>query len=156
MEKRGLELGVGFFLLIGFACLGYLSIELGDVDLFGRSNYEIHAKFASVAGLKEKAQVMEAGVTIGQVKRVRLDDGQAVVTLKIDKGVKIEEDAIASIKTMGIIGDKYISLSPGASDDYLKPGDFIRQTQPPLDLEYLLGKFVFGTIEKETGGKEEH
>jgi phospholipid/cholesterol/gamma-HCH transport system substrate-binding protein len=148
MEKRGLELGVGLFLLIGLSCLGYLSFKLGDIHLWGSSDYEVHARFSNVAGLKDKAGVTMAGVTIGQVKNINLTDGQALLTISIHKDVRLEEDVIASIKTMGIIGDKYVSISAGASDEYIKPGGMITDTQPPLDLENLVSKFVFGNVEK--------
>ncbi len=148
MERKGLELGVGLFLLVGFLCLGYLSFKLGDVKLWRTSDYDVLATFSNVAGLKNKAMVTMAGVTIGQVKDIQLNDGRALLTLNIHKGVLIEEDAIASIKTMGIIGDKYVSISPGASDEYLKAGGTIRDTQPPLDLENLVSRFVFGNAEK--------
>jgi len=148
MERKGLELGVGLFLLVGFVCLGYLSFKLGDVKLWRTSDYDVLATFSNVAGLKNKAMVTMAGVTIGQVKDIQLSDGRALLTLNIHKGVLIEEDAIASIKTMGIIGDKYVSISPGASDEYLKAGGTIRDTQPPLDLENLVSRFVFGNAEK--------
>jgi len=148
MERKGLELGVGLFLLVGLLCLGYLSFKLGDVHLWGTSDYQVFAKFSNIAGLKEKATVTMAGVTIGQVKDIQLKDGQALLVLSIHKDVPLEEDVIASIKTMGIIGDKYISISPGASDKYLGPGGVIRDTQPPLDLENLVSKYVFGNVEK--------
>lgn len=148
MERRGLELGVGLFLVIGLSCLGYLSFKLGDIHPWGSSDYEVHARFSNIAGLKDKAAVTMAGVTIGQVKNIMLDDGQALLTMGIHKDVRLEEDVIASIKTMGIIGDKYVSVSPGASEEYIKPGGMIRDTQPPLDLENLVSKFVFGNVEK--------
>ncbi len=122
MERKGLELGVGLFLLIGLNVLGYLSFKLGDIQLWGSSDYEVHAKFSNVAGLKDKATVTMAGVTIGQVKGIQLTDGQALLTLSIQKDVRLEDDVIASIKTMGIIGDKYVSISPGASEEYIKAG----------------------------------
>lgn len=147
MEKRRLELGVGIFLIIGLACLAYLSFKLGDVRLFGGSDYAVYAKFSSVAGLKDRATVMQAGVPIGQVRSITLENGQALVRLEINRQVRLEEDVIASIRTMGILGDKYVSLSPGASEEYLGPGDFIMQTEPPLDIEGLLGRFVFGGID---------
>ncbi|NLI82790.1 MAG: outer membrane lipid asymmetry maintenance protein MlaD [Deltaproteobacteria bacterium] len=148
MERKSVELGVGVFLLIGLACLGYVSFHLGDINLWNRSNYEIHARFSDVAGLKQKATVTMAGVQIGQVKNIGLKDGQAWITFSIDKNVQLEEDSIASIKTMGLIGDKYVSISPGGSDEYIKPGGILRETQPPLDIENLLGRFVFGGMEK--------
>jgi phospholipid/cholesterol/gamma-HCH transport system substrate-binding protein len=148
MDRKGLELGVGFFLLIGLLCLGYLSFKLGDVNLWGSSDYNVYARFSSVAGLKDKAAVTMAGVNIGQVKDIQLKDGQALLTLSIREDVRLEEDVIASIKTMGILGDKYISVSPGASETFISPGGAIKDTQPPLDLENLVSKFVFGNVEK--------
>jgi phospholipid/cholesterol/gamma-HCH transport system substrate-binding protein len=148
MERKGLELGVGFFLLIGLLCLGYLSFKLGDIHLWGSSDYDVYARFSNVAGLKDKAAVTMAGVDIGQVKKIQLQDGQALLTCSIQKDVRLEEDVIASIKTSGIIGDKYVAISPGASEKFIKPGGTIRDTQPPLDLENLVSKFVFGNVEK--------
>ena len=95
---------------------------------------------------------MLAGVNIGEVKNVKLKDDQAEVIMSINKNVKLEEDAIASIKTMGIIGDKYVQISPGASDTYLKNGGVIRQTEPPLDIESLISKFVFGSMDNKKSG----
>ncbi len=134
--------------MIGFACVGYLSLKLGDVHLWGDTGYEVHARFSNVAGLKDKAAVTMAGVEIGEVKLIRLVNGEALVTMNIHKDVQLEEDVIASIKTMGIIGDKYIAISPGASDVYIGAGGTIRETQPPLDLENLVSKYVFGSAQK--------
>jgi phospholipid/cholesterol/gamma-HCH transport system substrate-binding protein len=144
-ERKGLEFGVGLFIILGLFCLGYLSFTLGNID-FGSHNYVVKAVFPTVAGLKNKAQVMLAGVSIGEVKNIRLKDDRAEVVMSIKKSVKLEEDSIASIKTMGIIGEKYVSISPGASDTYLKNGGIIRETQPPLDIESLIARFVFGSI----------
>jgi phospholipid/cholesterol/gamma-HCH transport system substrate-binding protein len=156
MDRKGLELSVGVFLLIGLLCLAYLSIRLGDLHLFGGSDYLVEAAFSNVAGLKEKGAVTMAGVNIGQVERIELQDGRALVKMRINQGVKLEQDVIASIKTMGIIGDKYISISPGADDEYIPSGGAIQDTQPPLDIENLLGKFVFGSVDnnKSSGQKE--
>ncbi|MDY6909258.1 MAG: outer membrane lipid asymmetry maintenance protein MlaD [Thermodesulfobacteriota bacterium] len=148
MERKGLELGVGVFVLFGLVCLAYLSLNLGDVQLFGGWGYKVTARFASVSGLKEKAAVTMAGVSIGQVDKIRLEQGEAVVTLRIQEGLRLEEDVIVSVKTMGIIGDKYISITPGGSDRYIEPGGRIMDTVPPLDIEELLGKFVFGTLQE--------
>ena len=148
MERKSLELGVGLFLLIGILCLAYLSFRLGKVQLWSGSDYEVHADFSNVGGLNVNADVSMAGVKIGRVEDIRLKSGKATVRLSIRKDVQLEEDVIASIKTMGIIGDKYISVSPGASDEYIKPGGIIRETQQPLDIEALLGKFVFGSLDK--------
>jgi phospholipid/cholesterol/gamma-HCH transport system substrate-binding protein len=146
MENRKLEIAVGLFLLIGLGCLAYLSLKLGEIKLWGSSDYIVYATFSNVGGLKNKATVTMAGVTIGQVENIRLKDGQALVTLTIHKDVKLEEDVIASIKTMGIIGDKYLAVSPGAAEQYIKNGGKIMDTQPPLDIEEMIGKFVFGKV----------
>jgi phospholipid/cholesterol/gamma-HCH transport system substrate-binding protein len=146
MDKRWLEFSVGIFLIVGLACLAYLSFSLGHLQ-FGGSNYQVKAVFPTVSGLKPKAPVTMAGVNIGEVMDIKLIDGQALAILLVDNSVKLEEDSVASIKTSGIIGDKYISISPGASDNYIKPGGTIRETRPPLDIESLISKFVFGSIE---------
>jgi phospholipid/cholesterol/gamma-HCH transport system substrate-binding protein len=146
MENRKLEIAVGVFLLIGLGCLAYLSLKLGEIRLWGSSDYIVYATFSNVGGLKSKATVTMAGVTIGQVENIRLKDGQALVTLTIHKDVKLEEDVIASIKTMGIIGDKYLAIAAGASEQYIKNGGKIMDTQPPLDIEEMIGKFVFGKV----------
>jgi phospholipid/cholesterol/gamma-HCH transport system substrate-binding protein len=145
-ERKRLEFSVGMFLIIGVVCLGYLSVSLGNFS-FGRDRYEVSASFSTVSGLKAKSQVMMAGVVIGEVQTIQLSDAHAKITMAINKNVKLEEDSIASIKTMGIIGDKYVTITPGASDTYIQNGGAIRETQPPLDIETLISKFVFGTME---------
>jgi phospholipid/cholesterol/gamma-HCH transport system substrate-binding protein len=154
MERKGIEFGVGLFLLVGLLCLAYLSFKLGNVEWFGSSRYRIQAQFSNVGGLTENADVSMAGVKIGKVEKIRLSNGQALVTLSINEDVHIEEDAIASVKTKGIIGDKYLSISPGASDEYIKPDGRIQDTQPPLDIESLLSRFVFGSVDKGTGQEQ--
>lgn len=153
MERNRLELGVGFFLLLGLICLAYVSIKLGNVQIFKSSEYKVYATFSTAGGLKPNADVTMAGVRIGHVENVELKDGQALVILSIKNNVRLEDDVIATIKTMGIIGDKYVAISAGASDNYIKPGGAIQETQPPLDLEKLIGKFVFGSVDKEKSEK---
>jgi phospholipid/cholesterol/gamma-HCH transport system substrate-binding protein len=147
-ERKRLEFSVGLFLVIGVFCLGYLSLSLGHFNI-GKSRYEVIAIFPTVSGLKTKAQVTMAGVAIGEVEKVQLKDSRAEVTMSINKAVRLEEDSIASIKTMGIIGDKYVSITPGASDTYIQNGGTIRETQPPLDIEGLISRFVFGSMENK-------
>ncbi len=151
LERKHLEFSVGIFVIIGVCCLGYLSFTLGNFSL-SRDRYDVSAVFSTVSGLKTKAQITLAGVNIGEVRNVKLKDDQAEVIMSINKNVKIEEDAIASIKTMGIIGDKYVMISPGASDTYLNNGGVIRQTEPPLDIESLISKFVFGSMDNKKSG----
>jgi len=151
-ERKRLEFGVGLFLIIGVICLGYLSISLGHLNI-GKNRYEVIALFPTVAGLKDRAQVTMAGVTIGEVQSVRLKNDQAEVIMSVERDVKLEDDSIASIKTMGIIGDKYVSITPGSSETYIKNGGTIRETQPPLDIESLISRFVFGSMESKKSGE---
>jgi phospholipid/cholesterol/gamma-HCH transport system substrate-binding protein len=146
MRKFDLELAVGIFMIAGMVCLAYLTIKLGQLEVFGDKGYEIQAVFSSSGGLKTGSSVVIAGVEVGRVKKVVLDDYEARVTMSIPLEVKIQEDAIASIKTKGLIGEKYVEISPGGLDENLEPGGVIRDTQPPIDIEQLISKYIFGTV----------
>ena len=146
MKKFDLELAVGFFMIIGIICLGYLSIKLGKMEVFGDEGYEIQAIFSNSGGLKSGSSVVIAGVEVGRVKRIALDDYQAKVVLNIPLNVKIQEDAIASIKTKGLIGEKYVEITPGGADELIEPGGRIRDTQSAIDFEELISNYVFGKI----------
>ena len=149
MKKLSTETAVGIFVLIGIVSIGYLTIRLGKMEIIGDNYYSITARFQSITGLKAGSEVEVAGVPVGQVEGISLDQERwmAVVKMKIDKGVVVSEDAIASIKTTGLIGDKYIKISPGVSDELLKPGGMITETESALDIEELVSKFVFGKVE---------
>ena len=149
MKKYSMETVVGIFVLIGLICVAYLTVKLGKMELIGDNYYTIYAKFQSVAGLKKDSSVQMAGVEIGRVAAISLDvkDKMAVVAMKIDKGVPICDDAIASIKTSGLIGDKYVSITPGGSDTVLKEGDFLTETESALDIESLISKYVIGSVQ---------
>ncbi|RUM88886.1 MAG: outer membrane lipid asymmetry maintenance protein MlaD [Thermodesulfatator sp.] len=148
MKKYSHETLVGIFVLIGILCVGYLTVKLGKMELIGGNFYNVIAKFDSVAGLKADSSVQMAGVEIGRVTKIDLDTEEfvAVVTMKINKGVPIQDDAIASVKTSGLIGDKYISIQPGGSDELLKPGGVITETESAVDIEALISKYVFGNV----------
>jgi phospholipid/cholesterol/gamma-HCH transport system substrate-binding protein len=146
MRRFDLELAVGIFMIAGMVCLAYLTIKLGQLEVFGDKGYEIQAVFSSSGGLKTGSSVVIAGVEVGRVKKVVLDDYEARVTMSIPLEVKIQEDAIASIKTKGLIGEKYVEISPGGLDENLEPGGVIRDTQPPIDIEQLISKYIFGTV----------
>jgi len=150
MSKTSLELGVGIFVLIGILCVGYLTVRLGKMELLGDEHYFLNARFISVAGLKKGAQVVIAGVQVGQVTRISLDPEEqvAIVRMKIIKDVVLTDDVIASVKTSGLIGDKYIKLSPGGSDEVLKDGEMITETESALDIEELVSKYAFGDVNK--------
>jgi len=147
VKKTSIETWVGIFVLVGLVCVGYLTIKLGKMELVGDNNYPIYARFQSVSGLKKGSQVEIAGVKVGMIDSISLDkDKRAIVKMKIDKGLILTDDVIASVKTAGIIGDKYIKISPGGSDTLLKPGEMITETESALDLEELVSKFVFGGV----------
>ena len=150
MKKSSLELGVGIFVLIGLLCVGYLTIRLGKMELIGDEHYFLNARFTSVAGLKPGAEVVIAGVEVGRVESISLDPKEqiAIVRMKIQRQVVLTDDVIASVKTSGLIGDKYIKLSPGGSDEILKEGDMITETESALDIEELVSKYAFGKVEK--------
>ena len=146
MKKFDLELAVGLFIIAGVLCLAYLSIRLGKIDIVGKKGYEIYGVFSNIGGLKVGSSVEIAGVNVGQVKSIRLESYQANVVLNLPKDVKVQEDAIISVKTRGLIGEKYIEITPGGSEKIIKPGGRILETQPPIDIEELISKFVFGKI----------
>jgi phospholipid/cholesterol/gamma-HCH transport system substrate-binding protein len=146
MKRWDAELAVGLFILAGIACLGYLSIRFGKMEVLGSRGYEVNALFSNSGGLKTGAPVVIAGVDVGRVKSVTLDNYQARIALTLLPGVKLHEDAIASIKTKGLIGEKFVDIAPGGSEKVIPPGGQIRETQPPVDLEELIANAVFGKI----------
>lgn len=148
MKKSSVETAVGIFVIIGILCVGYLAIKLGNLEVFGDKYYPLYARFQSVSGLKEGASVELAGVEIGQVDAISLDREKqvAILKFKIKKDVVLTDDVIASIKTSGLIGDKFVKFSPGGSDELLKAGDMITETESPIDIEDLISKYVFGGV----------
>jgi len=150
MRRFNLETAVGLFLLGGIACLAYLSIRLGNLEVMGGDSYPVVAEISSVAGLRPGADVEIAGVGVGRISSITIRNYRAVVGMEIRKGIGLQEDAIASIRTRGLIGDKYVSISPGASDRLIPPGGRIRETESAVDLEGLIGQVIHGSAE---GGK---
>ena len=146
MKKIDLELIVGIFVIAGIICLGYLSVKMAKMDIFSEDGYELYAVFADIGGLKEGSSVLIAGMEVGRVKSITMEDYEAKVVISIKKDIKIQEDAIASIKTRGLIGEKFFSITPGGSEVLLKPGERIRETMPALDIEELISNFAFGKI----------
>jgi phospholipid/cholesterol/gamma-HCH transport system substrate-binding protein len=145
-RKFDLELTVGIFILIGILSLGYLSIRLGNLEVVGAGGYTVSAEFANAGGIKPGSVVEIAGVEIGKVKKITLYNYAARADLLIYKDVRIQDDAIASIKTKGLIGEKFVQITPGGSDAYLAGGGKIRETESALDVEELVSKYVFGKI----------
>ena len=146
MRRGYLELVVGGFVLLGLVCLAYLAIHLGKMEVWGRG-YRVVANFDNVSGLDLGAAVEVAGVHVGRVETIRLTPGdRAAVTLSLAPGLQLHDDAIASIRTKGIIGNKFIQLSPGNSEKLISAGGTIRDTESNIDLEELISSFIHGKV----------
>jgi phospholipid/cholesterol/gamma-HCH transport system substrate-binding protein len=146
------KLIVGLFALAGIVALAILSLRLGKIELFNNKGYVIYANFDNISGLKVGDEVEIAGVQVGKVVSISLKDYRARVGMRINDGVHIDTDAIASIKTSGIIGDKYVSVSLGSGDHDLADGGVIRRTQSAFVLEDAIGQLINGTGSSSPGG----
>jgi phospholipid/cholesterol/gamma-HCH transport system substrate-binding protein len=146
MKRFNLEITVGLFVILGILALGYLSVKLGQIPIGGHNTYLVSAVFSTVTGLSQGASVEIAGVRVGRVEKIRLEDYDAVVTLRLNNEIKVQEDAIVSIKTSGLIGAKYIRMTPGGSDRLITAGGRIRDVENPIDFEDLIGQFIQGKI----------
>ncbi len=151
MNQSRVDILVGIFVLAGMISLGYLAISLGKLEVVGTSGSAVFADFASVAGLNVGDPVEIAGVKIGRVESIGLADGRARLWFRIDPGIELQDDVIASVRARGLIGDRYVLITLGASDRYIKDGGQIRDTESPPDLTEILGKFIGGDI--SSGGK---
>lgn len=146
MRKFDLELSVGLFILAGIICLGYLSIRLAKMEVLGTDGYQVYAVFTDVGGIKEGASVVIAGVDVGRVKNISMEDYKAKIILMLPHDLELSDDTIASVKTKGLIGEKYIQLTPGGSEEMIPEGGRIWETEPAVDLEQLISKFAFGKV----------
>jgi phospholipid/cholesterol/gamma-HCH transport system substrate-binding protein len=151
-----LEFWVGVFFLLATACAGYLAVGLGDLRIFESNRYAVVAEFDNVSGLKHGASVEIAGVPIGEVSRIELRDPTALVHLSINNSVQLRDDDIASIRTKGIIGDRYIKVSRGASDTLIQAGGKLTETESVVDFEDIVGKIVhnLGADKSDDEGKK--
>ncbi|MBU0665572.1 MAG: outer membrane lipid asymmetry maintenance protein MlaD [Proteobacteria bacterium] len=151
MKQSGLELFVGLFMVAGFLAFGYLALQLGEVGILSSGkSYVINAEFDNISGVKKGGAVQIAGVVVGQVRRTWLgEDELAHVALQIDNGVKVPVDSMASVKSQGIVGDKYIQLTLGGDEKLFVEGDVLTETESAVDLESLISKFAFGSVEKK-------
>ncbi len=145
-RKFDIEFAVGMFVLIGILCLGYLSIKLGKLEVIGAGGYTVYAEFSNAGGIKPGSAIEIAGVQIGKVKSIKLDNYSALAEFWINKGVRIQEDAIVHIKTKGLIGEKYVQISPGGSETFVGNGGRLTETESPIDIEELISKYVFGKV----------
>jgi len=153
MRKYTMETTVGIFIVAGLIALGYMTVKLGHVSLFGDGTYPLFARFTSVTGLRSGSVIYMSGIEVGRVTGLAMDQEaqRAVVEMHIRKDVKIYDDAIASIRTEGLIGDTYLSVDPGGGGRLLEPGGTITETQPAVDIAELISKYAFGTVKKPDG-----
>lgn len=150
MKDTKLEFALGIFVLMGLAAVAYLTIVLGSGALLGSDSYLIEARFTNTGGISKGNSVLLAGVFVGRIESIRLtpEDFSAIITMRILSGIRLPSDTMASIKTTGLIGDKYISLAPGADESYLETGQRITMTESAVDLESLIGKMAFGSVKE--------
>jgi len=157
MKKYSKETIVGIFVTAGLVCVGYMAVKLGNVSFFREDPNVLYARFSSVSGLKVGSPIEIFGIQVGNVQKIEMDSEKemALVQIGIKKGVKVYEDAIASIKTAGLIGDTFIKVDPGGSGDLLKPGGMITDTLPAVDLGDLIGRYAFGGVKEDFQEKKE-
>lgn len=150
MPNSRMEIFVGIFLFVGFMALGWLALQLGEIPwLTGSKTYQLSAEFNNISGVKEGADVQVAGVVVGKVRQLRLNaEHQALVIMQLDNQLVVPVDSIASVKSQGIIGDKYIQITLGGGENAYKPGGVIVDTESSVDLESLISKFAFGQVGK--------
>jgi phospholipid/cholesterol/gamma-HCH transport system substrate-binding protein len=150
MKKYSNETIVGIFVVLGLAAISFMAIKLGNVSLVGDNTYTLYAPFNTVSGLRVGNAVEMLGLEIGRVASFRMDQEkqQAIAELRIQKGIEVFDDAIASIKTAGLIGDKYVSIDPGGGGELLSAGDTILDTESPVDIGDLISKYAFGDVNK--------
>ena len=147
MSKINIELITGIFVIIGIACFTWLAISVAGATFTEQPGYALSARFTSISGLRDGAIVEGAGVRIGTVTSIDFDPDsfEAIVHLRINEGVPIQEDAIASVRTQGIIGEKYINIVPGGFDELLTEGMEIYETESAISLEELVSRYIFSS-----------
>jgi phospholipid/cholesterol/gamma-HCH transport system substrate-binding protein len=157
MNKKGIEVMVGCFVLLGLGGLLFLSLKAANLASFGeRSGYVVTARFDNIGGLKPRAPVRSAGVTVGRVKSITLDAKtfQGVVTMELDRDVKFPKDSSAKILTSGLLGDQFIGIEAGGDEKDLAAGDVIASTQSAVILENLIGQFLFNKAAEGPGASK--
>jgi phospholipid/cholesterol/gamma-HCH transport system substrate-binding protein len=156
MKKYTIETVVGIFVVFGLICIGYMTVKLGHVSFLGDDSYALIARFTSVTGLRVGNPVNVLGIQVGRVEQINMDQEsqKAIVEIKIKKGIKIYDDAIASIKSEGLIGDSYLSIDPGGGGELLGPLGIITETQAPVDIIELVSKYAFGEVKSDKDAKK--
>lgn len=150
MTKNSVSWAVAIFLITGLFCVGYMTVKLGKVPL-GKKSYTVYARFPSVAELKPGSIVSVYGIEVGRVAALTIEPKRQMVLVRMEilKGTTLYDDASATLKTFGVIGDKYVKIDPGGSGEALKTGGTITETSVPADVEDLISKFAFGDAKKK-------
>ncbi|MGE3541605.1 MAG: outer membrane lipid asymmetry maintenance protein MlaD [Candidatus Tectimicrobiota bacterium] len=146
MQRIHSEIVVALFVIVGLCALGYLMLRLGNLRLWPGTTYDLTATFPSAAGLHAGATVAVAGVKVGWVEQITLHNYAAVVTLRLEKRMRLQDDTSAAIRTRGLLGEKYVLLTPGNSERLLRPGERIREVEASVNIETLIGRFIQGTL----------
>lgn len=145
---RKTEITVGIFVFLGIVSMAWMAIKLGQVGGLGASGYTVSATFEDAGGLRAGADVMLAGVSIGRVASVSLvNQEEALLKIEIQEGVKLASDVIASVRTKGIIGEKYVRITQGSEDDILEDQGEIDETESAINIEDLVSKYIFSSDE---------
>ncbi|MFO7746325.1 MAG: outer membrane lipid asymmetry maintenance protein MlaD [Orrella sp.] len=152
MSNEKVDVWVGLFVLLGIVALVFLALRAGNLSSFSLADtYTVQARFENIGGLKVRAPVKSSGVVVGRVADIRFDDStyQAVVSFDLEKSFEFPTDSSASILTSGLLGEQYIGLDAGGSEQMLVAGDAINLTQSAVVLEQLISQFLYGTAESE-------
>ena len=150
MNQTKLEISVGAFVLVGIAAVAYVALKIGAGLLVGSDTYLVDARFTNVSGLSPGARIAISGVTVGSVDTIRLDsDYRAIVAMRMRSAVKLPMDSIVSVRSNGLIGDKFLAVQPGLDEKIAHPGDLLTETEAAVDIESLISRFAFGSVDKK-------
>jgi phospholipid/cholesterol/gamma-HCH transport system substrate-binding protein len=154
MSRNAVETVMGAVVLVVAAVFLFFAYTTSQVRAV--SGYELTANFDRVEGLRDGGDVRISGIKVGSIISQTLDpkDFVAIVKMSIDPAVKIPVDSVATITSSGLLGDKYLSIVPGAEDEFIKPGGTIEHTTPPMSLESLIGQFIYGQQNAGGGGQQ--
>lgn len=153
MNYNRIELIVGVFVVAGVAAVAYFALKVGAGTLWGADTYLVQARFANIAGVNEGSRIAISGVTVGRVDRVHLnlDDFSAILDLRLQKDVQLPIDSIVSVRTSGLVGDKYLAVQPGAELEVVEPGGMLTETESTVDIESLVSRIAFGAVDQKEG-----
>lgn len=155
MNSRKLETVVGAFVLLGLIAVAILALKIGAGSFVGGDTMLVHARFTNASGVNPGSQVVISGVTVGTVDGVRLNpaDFSAVVDMRVRKDLKLSTDSLVSVKTSGLIGDKFLAVRPGVDDEMIAPGGTFTETESTVDIESLISRFAFGSVDRKDDAK---